>query len=305
MDINLTPPMSPQAVEVPPASPMSPLSPIIGALTFKEVTFDLPNEEKDDERDRNGQDTKLKTSRAKLDQLEGFAKRQRPVSDEEESPNKRAKDEKKANWVSTHHPKPKPLKNHLMVIDSSSTKIPWSSSPQQGAFLRATENKVLKGGTLLSYYASDCPYIPDEEFKKLLRQDPEAIAYMVQLTAGGKTFYVDGSKSEHPSAKINHKWSPLLTNVELQEDGAILTTCPLELFPGTSVELFLSYGDAYWYHRLCNGHELYEVDKDFDEISEESQKVLSAYMRVVLPDNVDKLSEEEQIVYMNHWDATS
>jgi hypothetical protein len=47
---------------------------------------------------------------------------------------------------------------------------------------------------------------------------------------------------------------------------------------------------------------LYKKDKDFDEISVKSQEELSAYMRVVLPDNVDKLTEEQQIVYMQHWD---
>jgi len=313
MEFDFTPPRSPEAVEVTPAPPLSPLSPLaaIGGLTFKEVTFELQNKERDEERDRHGQDTKFKTTRAKLDQGEGFAKRKQPGTGKE-IPNKRAKGdkgakgEKEANWVSTHHPKPKPLKDHLMKIGSSSTGIPWSDSPQEGAFLRAVkkEVEVLKKKTLLSYYASDCPKIPNKKFKELLRQDPEKIAYMVQLTASGKTFYVDGSKSKDPSAKINHKWSPLLTNVRLQDDGSIVTTCRLELFPATSVELFMSYGDSYWYHRLCSGHELFEEDKDFDELSEESQKILSAYMRVVLPDNVEKLTEEEQMVYMSHWDAT-
>ena len=310
----LTPPKSPQEPLTPP-SPMSPLSPILGALSINDVGFTYLNqEERDDYRDSYGQDAALKASRDIIDREEGrsfSAKRQRPVSEEEEeedSPNKRVKGEKeeKTNWVFTHH-KEEPLKNHLMVTGFSSTKIPWSGSAQEGAFLRAPEaseasEKVPKD-TLLSYYASDRKGISAEKFKKLLRQDPEAIAYMVQLTVDGETVYVDGSKSQDPSAKINHKWSPLLTNVEMHTDGRILTTCPLLLFPGTSVELFMSYGEVYWYHRLCKDHELYIEDKDFDEISEESQEVLSAYMRVVLPDNVDKLTEEEQIVYMSHWDS--
>lgn len=298
MELNLTPPMSPQLVPaspmslkltapMSPASPMSPLSPILGALTIKDVSFEL---------------------RALQDQDKGWSssKRQREEK-EEESPKKRAKKAKaeQTNWVSTYHPNQKhPKHSDLVVIGPSSTKIPWSGPPQEGAFLRATKKVVVKDKTQLFYYAPDCPSITDKKFKELLMESPEAIAYMVQHTAGGETFYVDGSESEHPSAKINHKWSPFLTNVKLREDGVILTTCALELFPGTSVELFMSYGDAYWYHRLCDGHELYEEDKDFDEISGESQEVLSAYMRVVLPDNVEKLTEEEQIVYMAHWETS-
>ena len=142
----LTPPKSPQEPLTPP-SPMSPLSPILGALSINDVGFTYLNqEERDDYRDSYGQDAALKASRDIIDREEGrsfSAKRQRPVSEEEEeedSPNKRVKGEKeeKTNWVFTHH-KEEPLKNHLMVTGFSSTKIPWSGSAQEGAFLRAPE----------------------------------------------------------------------------------------------------------------------------------------------------------------------
>jgi hypothetical protein len=282
-----TPPMSPQDLVL--ASPMSPISPIPGTV-FREVRFILPEEEK-------GQDEKLKTSRDLRDKEEGSAKRKLPLPDEEKQKLPNIRKKQPTFW----RPKEEPVKHGSinLVVDSSSTNIPWSGVQQEGAWLVTSKSETLPMNSTLGWYAADRPAIPEKKFKAS-EDDPEAISYMVRLTDGKKYFYVDGSQSKEPSAKINHRWS--FTNCLLQEDGEIITTCSLELFPETPVELLMNYGDDYWYHRLCKGHVLYKKDKDFDEISVKSQEELSAYMRVVLPDNVDKLTEEQQIVYMQHWD---
>jgi hypothetical protein len=209
-------------------------------------------------------------------------------------------------WISGKKRKKTPLGNGDIQVLTSQIVIPFTDNNEKGAFFVVPKDdkddvKIIDKGTFLGWYAGDCT-VEKEDAKK----DSE---YIIQLEIG----CIDGVGSLCPSVCINHKWTnPVkkdkknaeFTNVVITPDGKICTSSQITAFKGHPVELFFDYGDCYWYHRISNRHPEYEPKLDFDELSKELQTKFKAFHRIVLPNNVELLSPEEQFEYTTYWTST-
>jgi len=90
--------------------------------------------------------------------------------------------------------------------------------------------------------------------------------------------------------RINHKWDEPFVNAVFDEEGNIRTTQTVE----AGTEIFLSYGLAYWMDKLLGiTNEVVDQVKD-NQLKMALEDAFEKHLRVILPDNEGKLTEEER-----------
>lgn len=157
-----------------------------------------------------------------------------------------------------------------------------------GAFTKVP----LYRGECIGSYACDTAPIDEAtvEMLPLNRQD-----YLLPITGPkNTTLFINGETSVHFSPKLNHKF-PGPDGPNCRFDSAAQVHCMKTIVAASSdkpCELFVNYGYSYWLDKLRK--------MDYDELTSENKAKAGNWLRVVIPNNVEKLSVKERFVY-NAW----
>jgi hypothetical protein len=168
----------------------------------------------------------------------------------------------------------------------------------QDIFCGVSSTHCIGAFTKVPLYAGQCIGLYGGYMNKLTIKEVELLPvnrqdYLLPVIGhDDETLFINGENSVHFAPRINHRFGD---HANIRFDSGAQVHCMVDISNATAenpVELFVDYGYAYWFDKL--------MKQDYTLVTIEKQLEIQKWLRVVVPNNKNLLTNHELVIY-NAW----